>query len=112
MHREIMGAAEGQVVDHINHDGLDNRRCNLRVCSHAENVRNQRGQRGRSSGYKGVSRDRRLGKWRAQIWHNGKHTYLGLFESEAAAARAYNAKARDLFGAFAYLNEVGEQNLE
>ncbi|MDH4202121.1 MAG: AP2 domain-containing protein [Phycisphaerae bacterium] len=101
MHREIMGAGPEQVVDHINHDGLDNRRCNLRVCRHAENVRNQRGQRGRSSRYKGVSRDRR-GKWRAQIWYNGQHFYLGLFESEAAAAEAYNAKARELFGEFAY----------
>jgi hypothetical protein len=106
MHREIAGPGPGQVVDHINHDGLDNRRCNLRVCSHAENVRNQRGQYGRSSRYKGVSRDRRLGKWRAQIWHNGKHTYLGLHDSETAAAEAYNAKARELFGEFAYLNEV------
>jgi len=53
-----------------------------------------------------VSRDRRLEKWRAQIWHNGRHHYLGLFASEDAAARAYNAKARELFGEFAYLNEV------
>jgi len=104
MHREIMGAACGLVVDHINHDGLDNRRCNLRVCTHRENVRNQRGQRGRSSRYKGVSRDKRLGKWRAQIWHDGRHTYLGVYGSETAAARAYDAAARALFGDFAYLN--------
>lgn len=104
MHRVIMAAPRGMVVDHINHDGLDNRRSNLRVCTHRENIRNQRGQRGRSSRYKGVSRDRRLGKWRSQIWHEGRHTYLGLFESEIEAARAYDEKARELFGAYAYLN--------
>ncbi len=106
MHREIMRPGRGQVVDHINHDGLDNRRCNLRVCSHAENLRNQRGQVGRSSRFKGVSRDKRLGKWRAQIWHAGRHYYLGLYVSEIEAARAYDAKARELFGEFAYLNGI------
>lgn len=104
MHREIMGAPGGKVVDHINHDGLDNRRCNLRVCTHRENIRNQRGQRGRSSRYKGVSLDGRLGKWRAQLWHEGRHHYLGVYASEVEAARAYDAKARELYGAFAYLN--------
>ena len=106
MHRQITNAKRGQVVDHINHNGLDNRQCNLRVCSHAENMRNSRSRSGRTSRYKGVSRDTQSGKWRAQIWQSKKTHYLGLFDSEIAAALAYNVKARELFGEFAYLNNV------
>jgi hypothetical protein len=106
MHRQIMAAGPGQIVDHINHNGLDNRRCNLRICTQAKNIWNQRGQRGRTSRYKGVFIHRQSAKWRAAICHKGKRYYLGYFDSETAAARAYNAKARELFGEFAYLNDI------
>jgi len=106
MHRQVMAAKQGQLVDHINHNGLDNRRSNLRLCSKAENSRNQRGHRGGSSRYKGVSCDRRSAKWQAGISYEGKYHFLGQFDSEIAAARAYNEKARELFGEFAYLNDV------
>lgn len=106
MHRRIMGAKPGQVVDHINHNGLDNRRCNLRLCSQAKNALNRRGQRGRSSRYKGVSYHRHSAKWQAGITYEGKYHFLGQFDSETAAARAYNKKARRLCGEFACLNDV------
>jgi hypothetical protein len=106
MHRQIMDAGPDQVVDHINHNGLDNRRSNLRLCSIAENARNTQGWRSRSSRYKGVSYRRRSDKWRAAITYKQKQFSLGEFDSETDAARAYNAKARELFGEFAYLNDV------
>ena len=107
MHRQVMDAGPDQVVDHINHNGLDNRRCNLRLCSIAENARNTQGWRKRSSSrYKGVSYRRRSNKWRAAITYKRKQLSLGQFDSETDAARAYNEKARELFGEFAYLNDV------
>jgi hypothetical protein len=106
MHRQIMGAARGEVVDHINHNGLDNRRSNLRVCSQAENMRNRRGWGGRTSRYKGVSYLRRSDTWQAVIVCEGRRYNLGQFDSETDAAGAYNAKARELFGEFACLNVI------
>ena len=104
MHRQIMGLRKGdsQQIDHINHCGLDNRKCNLRICSMKENHCNQLPQKNRSSGYKGVWNHQ--GKWRACITNKGKRLYLGLHKSEIHAAQAYNEAAKRLFGEFAYLN--------
>lgn len=110
MHREIMGADPGKKIDHRDGDGLNNRRCNLRYCTDAENARNQR-RRSRASRclsqYKGV---RWVGpdKWTASIVVNYKYSYLGVFGSEADAARAYNAAAIQHFGEFACLNVIEE----
>jgi hypothetical protein len=103
MHRLIMNAPRGMVVDHINANKHDNRRCNLRLCTQAENVRNKRKSHG-TSRFKGVWWHRARRKWIAVICHKGKNTILGRFDDEVEAAKAYDRAARERFGAFAYLN--------
>jgi hypothetical protein len=91
-------------VDHIDHNGLNNRRSNLRLCTAQQNARNHRPQLRGSSKYKGVSW-RQDGKvFRALIWHNGKSINLGRFKNEIDAAKAYDKAAKKYFGEFAYLN--------
>ena len=107
MHRLIMNASPGLVVDHINGNIWDNRRHNLRVCTVAQNARNRRSLRG-TSRFKGVSWNARCHKWRAAIYCMGKKIRLGDFENEIEAARAYDRKAKELFGQFAYLNFPNE----
>ena len=104
MHRLIMGFPENVCVDHANHDTLDNRKQNLRVCTHAQNMRNRKMGKNNTSGYKGVSRHTPARKWMAHIRMNRKLIHLGLFKSEKDAARAYDKKAKELHGKFAYLN--------
>lgn len=104
LHRFILGASRGQIVDHINGDGLDNRRDNLRLCSHAENLRNQRKRAGTSSRFKGV-RKNKSGTWSADIEQSGKSLFLGTFDSEERAARQYDRAARVFFGKFAKTNQ-------
>jgi hypothetical protein len=105
MHREIMGAPPWLEVDHRNLNGLDNRRSNLRLCTHAQQMRNKRSLRG-SSRYKGVYWKKDCGRWRAQIGVHGKSIHLGYFQNEIDAALAYNEAALDRFGEFALLNEI------
>ena len=102
MHRVIMDVPQGKETDHINHDGLDNRKQNIRVCTRVENGRNQRPRKNTSSRYKGVSVFET--QWRAQIGHNGKKKHIGLYRSEVDAAKAYDKEAKRLFGEFAYVN--------
>jgi len=111
MHRLIMNAPKGMVVDHINGNGLDNRRCNLRICTWQQNACNSCPSRG-TSRYKGVHFERATGRWRATISCRGEHHNLGLYESEVEAARAYDRKAIELFGEFAYLNFPEEHRRE
>ena len=102
LHRLILDAPSGMTVDHINHDTLDNRRCNLRLATQAQNCWNRRYSVRARSGYRGVTRN---GKgWRADIHCNGKKIYLGTHPTVEQAARAYSAKARELFGDFLPLN--------
>ena len=108
MHRAIMGVPEGKIMDHINHNGLDNRRANLRVATRRENTWNKRKQRGNcSSKYKGVTWLKSMGKWQARIVCKGRAIFLGYFDDEKAAERAYDAKAAELFGEYAVLNFRG-----
>lgn len=104
MHREIMNAPSGMMIDHINGNGLDNRRENLRLCTNAENLRNRGKTKSNTSGYKGVTWHKGDGKYRAQMTYKGKVFHIGCFDNPVAAARAYDEKARELHGAFARTN--------
>lgn len=103
LHRRVAGAAPGQVVDHINGDGLDNRRANLRVCTRGENLRNRKVHRTSASGFKGVRRQNGR-RWQATITAHGRTHFLGMFDTAEEAARAYDAAARQMHGEFARLN--------
>jgi hypothetical protein len=104
MHRALLAVAGP--VDHTNGDGLDNRRANLRAATCTENARNVRVHRDNLAGWKGVSKapPRVRARWRARIWVDGRELRLGYFDDPEAAARAYDAAAREYFGAFAALN--------
>jgi len=106
MHRRILGLkhADGKKVDHINGNGLDNRKQNLRICSQAENLCNSKVRRDNTSGYKGVSWHRNRRKWQAHIGVDGKLVYLGIFPDSRQAAAAYNRAALAYHGQFARLN--------
>jgi len=112
MHRFVMSEAlkgygiEMQ-IDHINGDGLDNRKANLRLATAAQNSRNRRQRRGKSSKYKGVSFIKPKGKFVAEITCNGKRMSLGHFESEVEAAKAYDETAKKYHKEFACLNFPG-----
>ena len=103
MHREIMQPPDGFVVDHIDGNSTNNRRQNLRTCTRCQNLYNSRPRCSRSQ-YKGVRYDKRTGRWVAEITHRGRKYYLGSFEDEIDAAKAYDRKARELFGQYAHLN--------
>jgi hypothetical protein len=111
MHRQIMGLPEVRnprgengnypEVDHVDRDGLNNQRGNLRVCTRQQNLRNKgRQSNNRSSRFKGVTRHRQRRKWTAWI----EHKYLGVFDDEVQAARVYDAAAKERFGEYARLN--------
>lgn len=100
--RVIMHAKPDERVDHINHDTLDNRKENLRICTQKENCWNRVKQKGSASQYKGVGR---AGNgWKASITVNGKFLYLGYFKTEIEAARQYNKAAKKYHKDFAYIN--------
>ena len=110
LHRVILGALQGQEVDHINGDKLDNRSTNLRFATRSQNLANTRILRRNTSGFKGVNRrkDVSVKPWRAYITHGGTFYALGCFETAEEAARAYDTRAREVFGEFALLN-FGEE---
>ncbi len=103
MHRIITNAPTNMVVDHKNHNTLDNQRHNLRVCTKMQNQHNRKKQEG-SSKYKGVYWYNSTKKWCAAIKSNNKRTYLGYFDNEMEAAKAYDVAAKKLHGEFANLN--------
>lgn len=103
MHRVILDAPKGMQVDHIDGNGLNNSRSNLRLCTLQQNAFNRQAQIG-SSHFKGVSFEHRQNRWRACITINQKITRIGYFREEIDAARAYDQAARVHFGEFARLN--------
>lgn len=105
MHREIMLVSDDRLVDHQNHNGLDNRPSNLRIATLAENGWNKRKTSALcTSRFKGVCWWKQGHKWRAQGRLNGKQKIIGCFDNEEQAARAYDAWAVTAFGQFAALN--------
>lgn len=104
MHRVIINAKNGELVDHRNHNGLHNYRSNLRKCNHVENTRNQRKIAKASSVYKGVHWSKHINKWNAHIGYNYKRYDLGQYHKEIKAAKVYDQCAVELFREFACLN--------
>jgi len=103
MHRIITSAPRGSVVDHINGNGLDNRKNNLRVCSQADNCRNQKLSHNNKFGYKGVQK--KNSKYTASIRVNRQLIHLGIFNTPQEAADAYDCAAVEHFGEFALTNK-------
>ena len=103
MHRVVLNAPAGLEVDHVNGNGLDNRRANLRVATTAQNQHNRQKRRGKCR-YKGVIWDATRGRWRPRIVVSGRHMYLGIFADPIDAALAYDLAAIANFGEFACPN--------
>jgi hypothetical protein len=104
MHRAILGAHGDQRVDHINTNKLDNRRANLRFVTRSQNHQNRRPYPHTSSGRKGVSWHKRLGKWHVRITVNHQCLHLGYYTDLETAALLYDAAARHFFGVYARPN--------
>jgi hypothetical protein len=104
MHRLIMDNPLNMDIDHINGNGLDNRKVNLRICSRAQNSRNQGIKKNNTSGYKGVSYRKDRKKWRSYIVLNNKQFNLGHHSTAIEAAKAYDNVAVKYHGEYARLN--------
>lgn len=104
LHRLILNPRKGEECDHINGDGLDNRRQNLRLVTHSENMMSQRNRLDTSSMYKGVCKCKDCNRWRAYIHINKKTIHLGSFKSEEEAGKAYDEAAKKYFGKYAKTN--------
>jgi hypothetical protein len=100
LHRVIIGCPDGLDVDHRDADGLNNRRCNLREATHAQNMRNRRIQADNTSGFKGASWHKNSGKWQAKISIDGKEHHLGLHPTPEEAHAAYASASARLHGEF------------
>jgi hypothetical protein len=96
MHRIIMEVKDKNEVDHINGNGLDNRKSNLRICSHADNSKNMKIQKNNTSGFKGVCWDKQAGKWRARIGAK----LVGLYKDKYEAVLAYEKASSEQFEEF------------
>lgn len=112
MHRFLVSAPKDTMVDHINGDKLDNRKENLRFATNSQNQANRKVARGVSK-FKGVTWQKRTydasrGYWKAQIVVNGELHYLGKYDTDLEAAKAYNEAAERFFGGFAYLNDLSQ----
>lgn len=105
MHREVMGFPKGMLVDHRNHDSLDNRRSNLRIATHSQNTCNKQDKRaGCSSQFRGASWDKKRKYWNVSVVREGKLVFFGRYKNELEAARAYDRAAIKFHGEFARLN--------
>lgn len=112
LHRFIIDCPSDMVVDHINHNTLDNRKINLRICTQAENSKNRGKRKNCSSQYKGVSLNKKANKWTALIYINDKRKYLGLFDNEYDASVAYDKSAIMYYREYAYLNHSIENYID
>lgn len=107
LHRFLLEASEGEVVDHINHDVLDNRRGNLRLCTQKQNMMNTVTPVNNSSGVKGVSFCKTTSKWKAYITIDNKQKHLGRYQNKEDAVKARKKAEEDYFGEFSYDNSRG-----
>lgn len=107
MHRQIIGAKKGMCTDHKDHNGLNNQRNNLRLCTVSQNMCNRRHlKRKKFTIFRGVRMDRRTLKWNAVISKDGVTRYIGSFKSDIEAAMAYNKYAKKIHGEFCILNKI------
>lgn len=107
IHHLLLGKPDGDlVIDHIDGNHLNNSRSNLRIIPQRFNAINQRKHIAKTSIYKGVCLSRERNSWEAGIMNNRKKIYIGRYKTEIEAAKAYNAKAFELWGEYAYLNDV------
>jgi hypothetical protein len=104
MHRQIINVPDHLLVDHINHNALDNREANLRPATHSQNTCNTPKYKPSRSKYKGVTWHKRKDKWQARIRINRKTIHLGYFNSQIKAAKARDQAARKYHRQFAILN--------
>lgn len=107
MHSVICGLCNStlkMIVDHIDRNGLNNQRFNLRITTQSNNMKNRYSVSGSTSKFVGVYLAKDRGKWVAQIRHNKKSMFIGIFTNEEDAARARDAKAMEVFGEYAVLN--------
>lgn len=104
MHRSLLDAKSHQLVDHINYDRLDNQRSNLRIATKSQNSQNRVLPITNTSGYKGVTWSKSKNKWQVALKHNQKYVFVGRFDNILDAAKAYNIKAKELFGEYAVVN--------
>jgi hypothetical protein len=119
LHRVILGITDPKIfVDHKDHNGLNNQRSNLRICTNTENMRNRSSAKNSASKYLGVSIKRRKNKnstyirWRACISANGNKRHIGQFETQEEAALAYNKEAIKYHGEFANVNIINSPKKE
>jgi len=105
MHRQLLGITDKHtIVDHKDHNALNNSRVNLRIVSHAENMANRLPKINGSSNFLGVYKFKNKNYWSAQITKGGKQKYLGFFYNEIEAAKAYDSAALEIHGEFANTN--------
>ena len=108
MHRQIMQAQPGQIVDHketgVPDHALNNQRENLRICNSSQNGANSKLGKNNTSGYKGVCWAKGKRKWMSKITKNRKTIFIGYFSDPIDAAKAYDLTAQKLFGLFANTN--------
>lgn len=108
LHRDLLNPSKEFEIDHIDGNPLNNQRNNLRLANHAENIRNRtRVNKNNSSGITGVCWFKRDKKWRARLMINGKEIHLGLFSKKEDAIKKREQAAKQYFGEFAYINQIG-----
>lgn len=108
-HRKVLGSYSDEFGDHINNIRSDNRFCNLRNSTFAQNAYNQsKTKKPRLSQYKGATYDKNRGKWKAGIGYQSRYINLGRFDTEKEAALSYNEAALRLFGEFAKINLISD----